>query len=241
MGFSRQEYWSGLPFSSPLFRDVPAFFSVKRYFLGQSLNSGNPQGLHKIKIIDAQLPSRGSRLLNTKLVLPLGLSVMLKLTALLTFFFFMASTLASCSDAFCCPRSNFCLLFVCANHVHLFATPQTVACQAPLSLGFSRQEYWSGLPFPSPEDLPSPGMEVGSAALRVDSFPSEPPGKPSVPCSLVYIFYCFRFNPASKHPSFRELSRPALLHEDCDPSDLCCFLSETDCFNDSFLQPFVQR
>ena len=56
----------------------------------------------------------------------------------------------------------------------------TVACQAPLSLGFSRQEYWSGLPFPSPGNLPSPGIEPKSAALQADSLPSEPPGKPDV-------------------------------------------------------------
>ena len=53
----------------------------------------------------------------------------------------------------------------------------TVACQAPLSMGFSRQEYWSGLPFPSPEDLPDPGIEPRSSALQADSLPSEPPGK----------------------------------------------------------------
>ena len=45
------------------------------------------------------------------------------------------------------------------------ATPWTIACQAPLSMGFSRQEYWSGLPFPSPGDLPDPGIEPGSPAL----------------------------------------------------------------------------
>ena len=45
------------------------------------------------------------------------------------------------------------------SHVHLFATQWTVAHQAPLSMGFSRQEYWSGLPFPPPGDLPNPGME----------------------------------------------------------------------------------
>ena len=48
----------------------------------------------------------------------------------------------------------------CFNHVQLFVTPWTVACQAPLSMGFSRQEYWSGLPFPPPEDLPDPGTEL---------------------------------------------------------------------------------
>ena len=51
------------------------------------------------------------------------------------------------------------------SHVRLFATPWTVTCQAPLSTGFSRQEYWSGLPFPSPGDLPNPGIEPGSPTL----------------------------------------------------------------------------
>ena len=60
--------------------------------------------------------------------------------------------------------------------IQLFATPWTVACQAPLSVGFSRQEYWSGLPFPSPGDLPNPGIEPGSPALQADSLPSEPQG-----------------------------------------------------------------
>ena len=57
-------------------------------------------------------------------------------------------------------------------------TPQTVACQVPLSMGFSRQEYWSGLPFPSARDLPDPGIEPGSPALQADSLPSEPQGSP---------------------------------------------------------------
>ena len=54
----------------------------------------------------------------------------------------------------------------------------TVAHQAPLSMGFSRQEYWMGWPFPSPGDLPSPGIEPGSPALQADSLLSKPPGKP---------------------------------------------------------------
>ena len=58
-------------------------------------------------------------------------------------------------------------------------TPWTIACQAPLSMGFSRQEYWSGEPFPSTGDLPNPGIErAGSPALQADSLLSEPPGKP---------------------------------------------------------------
>ena len=57
-------------------------------------------------------------------------------------------------------------------------TPWIVACQAPLSMGFSKQEYWSGLPFPPPGDLPSPEIEPRSLTLQMDSLPSEPPGKP---------------------------------------------------------------
>ena len=49
-----------------------------------------------------------------------------------------------------------------------FATPPTIACQVPLSMGFSRQEYWSGLPFPSPENLPNPGIKPASPALQAD-------------------------------------------------------------------------
>ena len=63
------------------------------------------------------------------------------------------------------------------SRVRLFATPWTVAHQAPLSMEFSRQEYWSGLPFPSPGDLRKPGIEPRSPALQADALPSEPPGK----------------------------------------------------------------
>ena len=58
------------------------------------------------------------------------------------------------------------------------STPWTVARQAPLSTEFSRLEYWSGLPFPSPGDRPDTGIEPGSSTLKADSLPSEPPGKP---------------------------------------------------------------
>ena len=61
------------------------------------------------------------------------------------------------------------------SRVQLFATPWSVAYQAPLSMGFSRQEYWSGLPFPSPGDLPDPGIEPGSPALQADTLTSELP------------------------------------------------------------------
>ena len=63
------------------------------------------------------------------------------------------------------------------------ATLWTVACQALLSMGFSRQEYWSGLPFSSPEDLPDPGIEPGSPTLWADVLPLEP-------CYItLYIFF----------------------------------------------------
>ena len=63
-------------------------------------------------------------------------------------------------------------------------TPQTVALKVPLSMGFSRQEYWSGLPFPSPEDLPNPGIELGSPACQADSLPTELSGKPVNLCFI---------------------------------------------------------
>ena len=64
------------------------------------------------------------------------------------------------------------------RRVQLFATPWTVAHQAPPSMRFSRQEYWSGLPFPSTGDLPDPGIEPRSPTLQADALTSKPPGKP---------------------------------------------------------------
>ena len=63
------------------------------------------------------------------------------------------------------------------SYIRLFLTPWTVAYQAPPSMGFSRQEYWSGLPFPSPGDLPNPGIEPGSPAFRANALLSELPGR----------------------------------------------------------------
>ena len=67
------------------------------------------------------------------------------------------------------------------SHVRLFVTPWTIACKTPLSMGFSGQESWSSLPFPSPSDLPYSGIEpisLVSKALQVGSLPAEPPEKP---------------------------------------------------------------
>ena len=70
-------------------------------------------------------------------------------------------------------------------------TSWTVACQAPLSMGFPKQEYWSGLPFPSPGDLPDSGIKSRSPALQavfqVDSLPTEPPGKPICKGRIMYL------------------------------------------------------
>ena len=81
------------------------------------------------------------------------------------------------------------------SRVRLLATPGTVARQAPLSMGFCRQEYWSGWPFPSPGDLPDPGIEPRSPALQADALPSESPGKPlsNFILCLLNIKMCPRF------------------------------------------------
>ena len=67
------------------------------------------------------------------------------------------------------------------SRVQLFATPWTVAYQAPPSMGFSKEEYWSGFPFPSQGDLPHPGIKPGSPAFKTDALPSEPQGKSEPP------------------------------------------------------------
>ena len=70
------------------------------------------------------------------------------------------------------------------SRVRLFVTPWTAAHQTPPSMGFSKQEYWSRLPFPSPEDLPDTGIKPRSPTLQADALTSEPPGKPSI--HLIY-------------------------------------------------------
>ena len=67
---------------------------------------------------------------------------------------------------------------MCAQLCLTLCDPWTVAHQAFLPIEFSRQEYWSGLPFPTSEELPNPGIKLGSPEMQADSLPSEPPGKP---------------------------------------------------------------
>ena len=76
---------------------------------------------------------------------------------------------------------------VVAKSCPTLTTPWMVACQASLSMGFSRQEYWSGLPFPSPGDLPNPEIKLGSPALQADSLLTELRGKPFIKWSCSNI------------------------------------------------------
>ena len=97
------------------------------------------------------------------------------------FFFFLMMAILTCEMI---PHCSFDLpspvKVKLLNHVRLFATLWTIACKTPPSIGFSRQEYWSGFPFPSPGDLPDPGIQLGSPALQTDSLPSGPPRNPRV-------------------------------------------------------------
>ena len=127
MGFSRQEYWSGLPFPSP--GDLP----------DPGIEPGSPA------LQADSLPSEppGKPIKASEKVLP---------------------TTSSISDVVSQLKS--------LSRVQLFGTPWTVAYQAPLSMGSSRQEYWSGLPFSSPGYLPDSGIEPRSPALEADTLTS---------------------------------------------------------------------
>ena len=83
----------------------------------------------------------------------------------------------------------------CFSLVPLFVTAWTIAHQAPPSMGFFRQEYWSGLLFPSAVDLPERGIEPGSPALQTYSLPSEPPGKSHLVPPLDFSFFGLLFFP----------------------------------------------
>ena len=99
-------------------------------------------------------------------------------------------------------RNTVCCVWL-LSHVRLLATPRSGAHQAPLSIGFSREEYWSGLPFSPPADLPNPGTEPRSPTLQAGSLPPEPPGKSNFIISTDFrkqeikflspIFHCSSF------------------------------------------------
>ena len=118
MGFTRQKYWSGLPF--PPLGDLP------------------DPGIKPTTLTSPALAGR----------------------------FFTTSAIWEALKRVSCSVMS-----------HSLGPLWTVACQTPLSMEVSRQEYWSGLPFPSPVDLPDTGMKPRSCTLQADSIPSEPPGK----------------------------------------------------------------
>ena len=109
------------------------------------------------------------------------------------------------------------------SHVRLFVTPWTVAHQAPLSMRFSRQEYWTGLPFSSPGDLPDPGIEPKCPTLQAEALTSEPPGKPKPPsCPLTAHKNLFPFNIESLGLNFPTLFQIILFHWD-ELQTLCAY------------------
>ena len=101
----------------------------------------------------------------------------------------MQSTSYLCvnKEHFICLTSCMPVCVLSHSRVWLFATLWTVARQVPLSMEFSRQEYWSGLPFPYPGNLPNPGIEPRSPALQADSLLSDPLGKPLSDLYLIII------------------------------------------------------
>ena len=96
------------------------------------------------------------------------------------------------------------------SHVQLCMTLWAIARQAPLSTGFSRQEYWSGLPFPSPGDLPDPGIEHRSPALQVNSLPSEPPESPCPALNTLSTHVTLSTDRRHLPPSYLHLSACSL-------------------------------
>ena len=102
--------------------------------------------------------------------------MLVKDSLVLNIHFFLNSLLTDLALSFnaLCAR-----MLSCFSHVQLFVILWTVASQAPLTMWFSRQEYWSGSPCPFLGDLPNPGIEPGSPALQVGSLPLAPPGKPT--------------------------------------------------------------
>ena len=116
-------------------------------------------------------------------------------------------------------HSSFCKVKVKSlSCVQLFATPWTVACKDPLSMGFSRQEYWSGCPFSSPGDLPNPGIEPRSPALQVDSFQLIHKGS-----SRMLEWVAYPFSRDLPHPRIEPVS--SALHANSLPTKLSHNLS----------------
>ena len=152
----------------------------------------------KVRLFDFSLVSWGKFVLlwNFPLALlllnPIGLGLSFHFHLFLCVFWFplwfllwfISYSEACCLAAYVCTFNHFLPVkerkkLKSLSHVWLFATPWTVAHRAPLSMGFSRQDYWSGLTFPSPGDLPNPEVKTRSPTLQTGALPSESPGKPN--------------------------------------------------------------
>ena len=111
-----------------------------------------------------------------------------------------------------------------ATHSSILAweIPWALALKAPLSVGFSTQEYWSGLPRPPPGDLPNPGIEPGSPVLQADSLPSEPPGKPLGVDTIQFIAVTYLWVLSIVTGTFSErVNSGPLWFELCFPKKIC--------------------
>ena len=150
MEFSRQESWSGFPFPSPGDLPKPGIKPGSLALQADTLLSGPP---------GKPLPEKMAY--GTQPVWPLP-----------------DPYLYDSKECFHCYSLRFARVLICFNHVPLFEIPWTIAHQLPLSMEFSRQEYWSEFPFPSPGDLPNSGIEPKFPSLQADSLPSETLGKP---------------------------------------------------------------
>ena len=162
MGFLRQECWCELPFPPPgdhlTHRFNPSCLNCRWILYCWATRKAPQWWLFSIPVVANSLWAHG--LQRTKHLSP-------------------SPSPEACPSS--CPLHQWCSsTSVCVSHsvVSDFAIPWTVAHQAPLSMEFSRQEYWSGLPFPAPGDLPDSGIEPGSPALQTDSLPSELKGSP---------------------------------------------------------------
>ena len=163
MGVSRQEYWSGLPFPSPGILSHPGIEPVS---LGSPTCAGSFFTTSTTWECQNYISINQNKNENRKQQDNPVPSLLL----------------APCNEGWL-PLVFIIVHAPSLSHVQLFETPWTIACQAPLSLGLFRQEYWSGLPCPPPGDLPNPGIESTSPvspALAGGFFTTEPPGKPQV-------------------------------------------------------------
>ena len=169
MGFPRQEYWSGLPFPSPGDLPDPGIEPSSLALAGEFFTTELPVMPFTSYILETLAEKLFWFFTSYLLLVHSGPSVTVlspNVAVPRKVLFFLACFLGMLSRF---------------SRVPFFVTPWTAAHQAPLSMGFPRQEYWSGLQFPFGGDLPDPGIEPSSPAMEGGFFPTEPPGKPPLP------------------------------------------------------------